>query len=394
MPVTFKIASHDANEVDSHHIKEKQTATQVIENIWRADGISCKEMLQSSFSPNDAFSARGNGFVDTIVTAYNRHHHLIIRPDDIWCAILNQLSFYVNANAEALRSKFVAHEGKKELEVQAYGSRYTVDFGKMATDMGELLRQNVVDDTLHEWVIPNFTTTTPNDVVVCSVTLMSTLKEYFSYKFGILCGLPSITLLGEKEDYLAILLRLDKLEEFGQEPTVWAHLLRPAIKEFANAFDYVKEEHTLPNPEFWGKICHRHSGGSGPTYLSGWITAFCVWSAEGKWQGGKIDEINKVLTTEEATRLERNPFGPPPPLVLENMRYPVVDMADIPKGFCQVDVNLDDNGEKFDCLMVAGHVGMAISSSKEIKDTLQPVSEWFMFVKGEGKKEERGFGGW
>ncbi|KAG8824195.1 hypothetical protein FRC19_002307 [Serendipita sp. 401] len=386
MPVTLKIASHNADKVFTD--PEPMTATQVLENIWRADGINIEEMLQSSFTPNEAFSPSGNGFVDTIVTAYNRHHHLVIRPDDIWCAILNQLGFYVNANAEALRSKFVAHEGKKELEIIGFGNRYTVDFGKMANAMGELMKQNIVDETLHDWVIPNFTTTTPNDIVVCSVTLMSTLKEYFSYKFTLRCGIPSITLLGEKQDYLSILQRLDKLEEFGQEPTVLAHLLRPVINEFANAFDYVKGGDSLPNPEFWGKVCHTRSGGSGPTFLSGWITAFCVWDAKGKWQGGKIDNINKFLTAEEVTRLERNPFGPPPPLILENMRYPVIDAADTPKGFCQVDVKLDDNGELFDCLMVAGHVGMAISGAEGVKDTLQPVTEWFMFIKGEAKKEE------
>jgi hypothetical protein len=38
----------------------------------------------------------------------------------------------VNANAEKLRSQFVQHEDKKELVVQACGTRYTVDFGALA----------------------------------------------------------------------------------------------------------------------------------------------------------------------------------------------------------------------------------------------------------------------
>ena len=82
-----------------------------------------------------------------------------------------------------------------------------------------------------------------------------------------MCGIPSVTLLGEKEDYLSILLRLDKLEEFGAEPTTFAQLLRPILKEFSTAFDYVEEEHQLPTPDFWNRICHWKSGGSGPTYL-------------------------------------------------------------------------------------------------------------------------------
>ncbi|KAG8821359.1 hypothetical protein FRC17_009844 [Serendipita sp. 399] len=179
MPVTFKVASHEANElIDDDGEQQEWTATRVVETVWHGDGVSCQEMLQSSFIPGqETYEPRANGFVSTVVRAYNNHHHLVLRPDDIWSAILNQFSFYVNANAEALRSKFVAHEGKRELEIIADGTRYTVNFGKMATDMGDLLQKNIVDQTLREWVIPNFTTTTPNDVVICSVMMMSTLKK-------------------------------------------------------------------------------------------------------------------------------------------------------------------------------------------------------------------------
>ena len=49
----------------------------------------------------------------------------------------------INAHAEELRSKFVAHEGQKELTVAGVGNRYSVDFGKIAQVMGNLLKDNV-----------------------------------------------------------------------------------------------------------------------------------------------------------------------------------------------------------------------------------------------------------
>lgn len=49
----------------------------------------------------------------------------------------------VNAHAEELRDRFVAHEGKKKLVVYASGSRYTVDFGELANQMTDLIDQNV-----------------------------------------------------------------------------------------------------------------------------------------------------------------------------------------------------------------------------------------------------------
>lgn len=49
----------------------------------------------------------------------------------------------VNAHAEDLRSKFVAHEGKKELIVTDVGTRYSVDFGKLAAAFTVKIQENV-----------------------------------------------------------------------------------------------------------------------------------------------------------------------------------------------------------------------------------------------------------
>ena len=55
----------------------------------------------------------------------------------------------VNANAEALRSYFVAHKEKKELIVEAVGTRYTVDFGSLARQMTDEIDKNVSTCLLH-----------------------------------------------------------------------------------------------------------------------------------------------------------------------------------------------------------------------------------------------------
>ncbi|KAG8810409.1 hypothetical protein FRC19_004560 [Serendipita sp. 401] len=380
MPVTFKVASHDARKFQMYGTRPDTSPEALVQSIWSDNDGYCQEVLQSSYRHDPAFSPRRNGFIDAVVEAYNNHHHLIIRPDDVWCAILSQFNLYVNANAEELRSKFVAHEGQKELEVKAEGTRYTVDFGMMAATMGQLLKQNILDPSLHVWIIPDFTTTTPNDVVICSIMMMSTLQKYFTYLFTLDCGIPTITLLGEKKDYLSILHRLDKFEEFGQEPILFANFLRPILKEFVNAFDYNSDKN-LPNLGFWEKICHE-KGGSGPEYLSGWITAFSVWNMDGKWQGGTIERITEPEETSGQNQWPR-------PLYLANMRYPVVNMDDVPRGFCQVPVKLDDNGEMFNCTMIAGHVGMDVSNSATgIRDTLRPSMQWFMFIK-RGHNEPR-----
>jgi len=375
MTVTFKIASHDPRPVDVPAKPIASTPEQVLLAAWKPKDTSCKEMLQSSFHPTPGFNVE-DGFVNTVVRAYNNHHNLIIRPDDIWISILSQFNLFVNANAESLRTKFVAHKGKKELVVVAVGTRYTVDFGEMAKQCGDLLKKNIVDPSLHEWILPSFTTTTPNDTTICSIMMMSTLKAYFDYKVSLMCGIPSMTLLGEKGDYETILQKIDRLDEFGEEAATFARLLKPILAQFVLAFDVVAQDGT-PDAEFWGRICHVHRGGSGPDYLAGWISAFCSWGKDGKWQGPQLDTITTPFLPQEE---ERSPFSPPPPFVYEGLRYPIVDTQDVPPGFCEVDVKLDDNGESFECGIVAGHIGSAASGKHEL-DTLQPVADWFMFIK-------------
>ena len=58
-----------------------------------------------------------NHFVNAFLQAYNNHKTLKIRPDDIKLQLLMIISTFVNNNAEMMRPFFVAHEGKKDLEV-------------------------------------------------------------------------------------------------------------------------------------------------------------------------------------------------------------------------------------------------------------------------------------
>jgi len=242
-----------------------------------------------------------------------------------------------------------------------------VDFGALAYQMTDQLHQNVIDKDLQKWILPDFTTTTLSDTIICSVLMMATLKAYFDYKFELRCGIPSVTLEGEKSDWERLLTRLDKLDSFGEEPKAWAAMLRPIFTRFVRAFD------GEPDIDFWSRVCHNHPQGSGPTYLSGWITAFCVWSRQGKWLGPPISKPSRTITL----RGGRTVSG----LVLDKVSYPVVDTRDIPVGFCEVDVILDDNGKIFPCMMVSGHLAYSVEGEK--KNRIRPLPSWFMFIKEE-----------
>lgn len=367
MPVQVFPASHGANAVQKSYV---ESPVEVLQAAWPSSRFH--ELLQSSFTQEDfpsQMASSSNGFVSSIVDAYCMHHHLQIRPDDVWFAVLTQLSIYINKHAEELRGKFVAHEGQKEL-VLVYGgqNRYTMDFGVFAQEMTKLLEANVVDPELREWMMPEFTTTTRQDKIVASILMMGSLQKYFSYTCMLLCGIPSVTLLGEKEDYAKIMTKLDKLSSFGKEPDHFQRLLKPVVSGILRSFDDPKSPDVL---SFWQRAMSRHAGGSGPTYYSGWVTAFCFWNEDGNCLYRRHDD----------------------PLVLDGIDYHWIQSDDVPPGWGKVPVKVNDNGEEIETEMVAGSVGINCFSSRPAPepgvdptvDTMQPQTGWWIYSKTKGE---------
>ena len=293
------------------------------------------------------------GLVDVAATAYNQHHDLVWRPDDIWQAILTQFSLYVMKNAKALHNKFVHFQGKRKLTIQTVGTLYTVDFGGVAKRMvDEQIIKNIKDPTIAEWILPKFTTTTNNDRIVASVTMMATLKEYFYYSLCSRCGLPSVTLLGTVDDWKLLRHKVDRLLEFdnqGGDMKKWHRLLTGVLDEF------IKTKTGVANIEFWQKI-YDFSRGSGTQSISGWISVFVVFDKHGKWHGDKR-QLNHV-----------------------NSDWPVIKTDMIPSGAVSVPIHIDDIDKEYEGCLIAGQFAFDGEGT-----SVRPRSDWCIAIIGPHK---------
>lgn len=133
MPVTIKPATHGACVLSRE--EQAEDSRDLLRRACTKESAKCVELLQSSFDFNLTAAVRpsANGFVYSAILAYNQYHHLRIRPEDVWFAIISQLSFYINRYAEELRGMFVAYEGKKKLMVGLeMGDRNAVEYGVFA----------------------------------------------------------------------------------------------------------------------------------------------------------------------------------------------------------------------------------------------------------------------
>ncbi len=352
MPITFKV-----DKVAPAPITLRATRTKGEHYLQWADLFMAEKLAATSVAIREtpwtegSVIAPGNGFVHGIVNAYNQHHKLVLRPDDVWLAIAIQFGFYVNGNAEALRSKFVSHDGKKTLTVKGGGDLSSADYeGLLSSSMVEQLKENISDQDLCDWILPAFSTTTRNDTVVGSIVLMAAVKSYFSYRMELCCGVPEITLLGTPEDWQLIHKRVAKLRTFPDKCAEWCDMLETITGNMART-----ASGDIPK-DFWQTMCHHTSGGSGPSYLSGWITAFCVFSTNGVWQGA-----NK---TEEHWGREIQGHG-----------YPIINFNNVPSGIISVPMKINDNGEEHDSVLFAGH-GLYTAVAE---DTIQPTLTWALF---------------
>jgi hypothetical protein len=399
MPITFNIANHPSNSWSQWKgepvgSRDDLFAKSCPDEVQNSSRIIQSSISESTFQDAHVVPAK-NGFVVSAWEAYSNHHHLTIRPDDIWFAILSQLNFYINAHAEDLRDHFVAHQGKKELVIHDVGTIDTVDFGLFARRMTGLIQQNVKDPDLRDWIMPAFSTTTVDDRTTAAVLMMGSLQAYFSYTSCLTCGIPSVTLLGERADYEDIFQRLDKLDQLGPEARDWQRLLRPILHKFVKSFDEVM---TADVQDFWSKIAH-YQGGSGMSYLSGWLTAFCFWRNDGTslYYKNETAKFGSSFAPNHGPPKFSSPYTPNPYTNIRRPAYELgpatyhtIDTNDIPAGFASVPVKVDDNGRIHRTKMVAGSLGINITRSGEQADdgeqkwdSVRSLSGWMMYLLDE-----------
>ncbi len=258
------------------------------------------------------------------------------------------------------------------------------------------------------------------------------------------CGIPTVTLEGEKSDWEELYRRLGRLYELGDEPSVWAEMLRPILCRFVRAFD------GDPDVTFWEHVVHRNTQMCGQDDLSGWLTAFCVWDHKGRWKpfgmpdviptksaqehanmnntekpsigersglgrfvtkllnfkkaGQRLEDVEKIAAHQEPTqatesRMSTRGTSSVAPLIqnnvlnhptgrfceytLDGVAYFTIPTSEVPAGYCEVDVTLLHDEHKTYCTMIAGHFAISVAPKESggKLDTLSPAPHWMIFEK-------------
>ena len=240
------------------------------------------EILHYTLDTNEEeiFNHGKSSLIQGLILAYKNHYPITITPDMIWILILQGFSRFMEEYAEQMREKFVNFEGQKDLKVERlqyspYSATKEVWDGIMK-EFVEKIGKNVGQETIDNLEC-NFSTTSPVALVTSQVSIMSAMKQYFTYRVlmgG--CGISNITLEGSIQDWEKIKSKLEFLSTKGLE---WytQHLI-PIINNFIETKKYYSAKGKLSDDliEFWKRMIRLKGKGGAydPHIINGWIVNF------------------------------------------------------------------------------------------------------------------------
>lgn len=228
-----------------------------------------------SMKDQDLVPTYTHGFVNALHHSYAEHRPLELSPDAIWLLICQGFSIHLNQNYDALKKQVF----KNTLPKQIYVRNDELVKGK-SEDWADLIEQftlsadSLIYDEMSALVVPKFSTTTAVTTTAYRATMLNAVKENFQFMGGSGCGIPSITLLGNVNDWQEIYDNVDKFKSYGL--TEWVDALKPVLNEFLQAAKGNE------NNEFWKRI-YKEVTVYGKYNISGWIIKFFPYFKGVEW---------------------------------------------------------------------------------------------------------------
>jgi len=334
--------------------------------------------------------AHPHGFIAAATAAFANHYPLALRPQHFWLMVLQATAVHVEQNAEEVRAKWVAHEGKKALLVRCDEFRLneknnwaSVVDGKPDCFSSQI-DCNVVEGLAAE-LSPGFSDTSDVENIALKMTVMDITKSFSSFKCMTMCGFPSVIMEGSADDWrllrrnAELLIRNRCQDEFSDK---WCAALLPLLDVLVSEYQKGVTGDGRPDEQFWNSMCKRGgtSGSGSRTWFNGWINIFFPYI---------LDHPNPYMVPYSAesgyVKEGRNGgrYGMRAPADVQGP-----DCADFPKGLSAAPVVWNYFGKEVKLKFKAGFVGAEQDQATQV---VRPVVGWLVLHddldenKGKGK---------
>ena len=286
-----------------------------------------------------------NPFFNAALEAFEEHRALVISPDMIWLLITQAFALHINANAEALRSRFVSHQGKEQIKVRRdhFSKGFSGNNWEDVFDEFSSAILGCISAERHALIVQEFSTTGAVDKAAFEVTLMDAMQEFFEYVVSTACGIPTFYLEGTTADWKKLREVAKGLDnDFGLE--FWTPHLDTFLTEFVAA------SKGNADPKFWQDFINV-GGGSGGPYIGGHINTLFPY----------------VLNYSK--KPVKNPYTDPS---FKGGFGGGITTDDVPSGLSIAPFIWEYNATNFDMEFIAGFIGI----EQEDDLALRPLIGW------------------
>lgn len=235
---------------------------------------------------------RMHALVQAVDLAFNEHRPLRLTPDALWITLAQGFSIHVRENAEALRARFVRHEGRAKVGVEVEAVPRGVEWRSFIAEMSEATAEHLGPGVVALLTRP-FSTTDEDARTVFRIALLETFSPYFEYEMVGICGIPTVTLTGTADDWRDLRRRVEVMGEYDLR--WWTDALLPLCDQWIAAAE------GRPDADFWRAI-HRPEEVYGGHLITGWLARLFpyVESPEGGWARFAPPVARRI--PEDATR--------------------------------------------------------------------------------------------
>ncbi len=270
----FKTATAERKQDDYSPLPTKDPKIQF---LARKTALDFREYSEKG-QPFEQLSS-ASLFLNTVHNCFAGHYPLGIRPEALMYMVLHEVGICVKQNPDEYRDLFTTSAEKKaicvdvnELDIDNPESPWHLGVARIYSQLKEEVPTGVLT-----WMLPGFTTDDLESSTASMIAIMDAASPYFDYLMRTMCGISSIRLFGEAEDYKKILVACGQLSErFSKHLGMYFQHLLPVL---AKIYAQVSEAEPHDN-DFWSSI-YNHYSGSGTDDMDGWITAFVNYTCFG-----------------------------------------------------------------------------------------------------------------
>lgn len=343
------------------------TAKNIFENKIEKEVLFFPE----EFKTYGLVNCPNNGLIQTIQECYDNHRPLILTPDVIWLAICQGVSIHINENYDSLKNSIFIGDKPDKIVVRNDSLEYNVKHWQNLISSFSNETKKYTNDDYYSFFVPEFSTTQKVNTVAYQITLLESYKKAFAYVAQSGCGIPSITITGEKQDWQAIYSKLDKLNGLGLSN--WSENLKPIISEFINVID------GNVNVDFWQSI-YKNASEYNAFYISGWIIKLFPYIKEKNFNTGVYDEKTDVTRLDEVYK---------PNEFLDGNRYLISTLStdNFPSGVAKIEISWENLIKSYtkEMEVYAGFLAIRQYSDK----TLEPFISWVVCEKDAKKPNHK-----